>query len=50
MTPRKTVATQAKTTEQTPPADQGNRRRKRVDLHELSPNQMTLFEQEDTEQ
>ncbi|MBF6356071.1 hypothetical protein IU449_16235 [Nocardia higoensis] len=49
MTAREPVAAQEKTTEQQVPADQGKRRRKRVDLYALSPNQMTLFEQEDTE-
>lgn len=48
MTTRKPVAAQHNSDKEVPD-DQGGRRRKRVDLHALSPNQLTLFEQEDTE-
>jgi len=48
MTARKPIATQPDPAEQT--TGRADRRRKRVDLHELSPNQLSLFEQEDPEQ
>lgn len=47
MSTRKTATAQADSAEQTP--ERTDRRRKRVDLYELSPNQLFLFEQEDPE-
>ncbi|WP_157171990.1 hypothetical protein [Nocardia higoensis] len=48
MTTRKPVPAQPDPAEQTP--EKTDRRRKRVDLHALSPNQLDLFAEEDTEQ
>jgi len=47
MTTKKAVAAQKHPTEQAP-AEQMGRRKKRVDLHALSPNQLALFDEEDT--
>jgi len=47
MTNRKPVTTQPDPNEQMP--EKAGRRTKRVDLHALSPNQLALFDEEDTE-
>ncbi|WP_195005294.1 hypothetical protein [Nocardia higoensis] len=46
MTVRKPIPAQPDSTEEVP--EKTGRRTKRVDLHALSPNQLALFDEEDT--
>ncbi|MBF6355678.1 hypothetical protein IU449_14175 [Nocardia higoensis] len=48
MTSPKPAAVQSDPAEQSP--EKAGGRKKRVNLYDLSPNQLALFEQEDTEQ